>query len=143
MRFKSKTFLLLAALITGAVIFMASAQNTKKDAPKTGEQVYRQNCLACHQVNGSGVPNLAPTLHNTSYVNGDKSKLIDIVLKGFNEDVEIEGETFANPMPPFAHLSDDDIAKVLTYIRSNFENKAEAVSAEEVKARREKMKAEQ
>ncbi len=37
-------------------------------------------------------------------------------------------------MPPQAHLKDDEIAKILTYVRSNFGNKANAVTATEVKA---------
>jgi mono/diheme cytochrome c family protein len=35
-----------------------------------------------------------------------------------------------------SHLSDDEIADVLTYVRNNFENKASAVTAKEVKAQR-------
>ncbi|MFB6343049.1 c-type cytochrome [Saccharicrinis sp. FJH62] len=131
---------LVATLFSLFLIPVIDAQNTTGEATKTGEQVYRMNCLACHQANGSGVPNLAPPLKQTTFVLGDKTKLIDIVLKGFNEDVEIEGEYYSNPMPPFAHLSDEEIAKVLTYIRSNFGNKAEPVSSTEVKAVREKMK---
>ncbi|MFC0878055.1 c-type cytochrome [Saccharicrinis sp. FJH2] len=131
---------LVATLFSLFLIPVSYAQNTTGEATKTGEQVYRMNCLACHQANGSGVPNLAPPLKQTSFVLGDKTKLIDIVLKGFNEDVEIEGEYYSNPMPPFAHLSDEEIAKVLTYIRSNFGNKAEPVSSTEVKAVREKLK---
>jgi mono/diheme cytochrome c family protein len=37
-------------------------------------------------------------------------------------------------MPAFSLLSDDDAAKVLTYIRNNFGNKAPAVSASDVRA---------
>lgn len=137
-RNRMKIFSLSALLMFLVTVTTTVAQDTTK--PKSGEQVYKQNCLACHQVNGSGVPNLAPTLKKTSYVNGDKTKLINIVLKGFNEDVEIEGETFANPMPAFKQLSDDEIAKVLTYIRSNFGNDSKPVLADEVKSERAKMK---
>ena len=52
------------------------------------------------------------------------------------EGVEIKGETYFNPMPPFDYLPDQDIADVLTYIRNNFENQGGAVSLEEVKASR-------
>jgi mono/diheme cytochrome c family protein len=138
---KFKLRVLTAALFLLVVMPFMFAQDKTKPATISGERVYQLNCLACHQANGSGVPNMAPPLRKTSFVLGDKTKLIDIVLNGFNEDVAIEGEYYSNPMPSFQHLSDDEIAKVLTYIRSNFENKAVSVTAAEVKVQREKMKA--
>lgn len=81
-----------------------------------------------------------PPLIKTEYVLGDKSRLIGIVLKGFNEKIEIDGEKFANPMPELSILKDREIADVLTYVRSNFGNKASAVTVEEVKAVRSKLK---
>ena len=44
-----------------------------------------------------------------------------------------------NIMPGHANLKDRRIANLLTYIRSNFGNKAPAITAEEVKAVREKL----
>jgi mono/diheme cytochrome c family protein len=41
-------------------------------------------------------------------------------------------------MPPHDFLKDQEIADVLTYVRSNFGNKASAVTAAEVKAERAK-----
>ena len=99
---------------------------------KSGEQLYMENCLSCHQANGRGVPMIAPPLGKTSYVLGDKARIIGIVLNGFNEDVEIEGEYYSNPMPAFPQLTDEEIAKVLTYVRSNFGNNAEAITNKEV-----------
>lgn len=96
-----------------------------------GKMLYEQSCLACHQADGGGVPGLAPPLVKGEFVNGDKKRLINIVLKGL-EGVEIKGETYASPMPAFDYLSDEDIASVLTYVRSNFENKGEAISKEDV-----------
>ena len=97
-----------------------------------GKMLYEQTCLACHQADGSGVPGLAPPLIKGVFVGGDKERLINIVLHGL-EGVEIKGETYANPMPAFDYLSDEDVASVLTYVRSNFTNKAEPITAEEVR----------
>ena len=98
-----------------------------------GKMVYEQSCLACHQADGSGVPGLAPPLIKGVFVNGEKERVINIILNGL-EGVEIKGETYANPMPAFDFLSDEDIASVLTYVRNNFENKGEAITREEVAA---------
>lgn len=106
--------------------------------PDPGRMIYEQNCLACHQADGSGVPNLAPPLIKGMFVGGEKTPLIRIVLEGL-QGVEINGEYYANPMPSFGFLSDAEIADVLTYVRSNFSNSASAVTALEVqKARKEK-----
>jgi mono/diheme cytochrome c family protein len=41
---------------------------------------------------------------------------------------------YSNAMPPHNYLSDKQIADVLTYVRSNFGNKASAITAGQVKA---------
>lgn len=99
----------------------------------TGQAIFEQYCLACHQANGSGVPNLNPPLRGTDWVLGDKTRLINVLLKGL-QGQEIEGEMYDNAMPAHDFLDDAQIAGVLTYIRSNFGNKADAIKAEEVKA---------
>ena len=98
-----------------------------------GKKVYTQVCLACHMADGGGVPRMNPPLNNTSYVLGDKTALIKIVLNGFNEDVQINGKTYSNNMTPHADLSDQQIADVLTYVRNSFGNKASMVTSDEVK----------
>lgn len=98
-----------------------------------GQAIYEQYCLTCHQVNGSGVPSLNPPLRQTDWVLGDKNRLINVLLNGL-QGQEIEGETYDNVMPAHNFLNDEQIADVLTYIRSNFGNKASAVTADEVKA---------
>lgn len=110
----------------------AYAQDSQPVVDGNGKAVYEQSCLACHQADGSGVPNLAPPLIKGTFVGGDKEKLVGIVLNGL-QGVEIKGEYYANPMPAFDYLSDEDIANVLTYIRNNFTNKESPVTAEEVK----------
>ena len=99
-----------------------------------GKLVYTQNCASCHQVDGHGVQNMNPPLIQTSYVLGDKTKLIKIILNGFNEDVEINGNTYSNTMASHDFLKDQEIADVLTYIRHSFGNKASAVSVAMVKS---------
>lgn len=106
-----------------------------------GKIVYEQYCLACHQVDGSGVPHLNPPLIKTSFVLGEPAVIIDIVLNGLNEEIEINGNYYSNPMPPLGEvLKDEEIADVLTYIRNSFGNKASAVTEAQVKEVRAKTK---
>jgi len=98
-----------------------------------GKMVYTNICLACHMADGGGVPTLNPPLIKTTYVLGDKPTLIKIVLNGFKEDVEINGQTFSNNMTPHSDLKDRQIADVLTYVRKSFGNQASVITAAEVK----------
>ena len=54
--------------------------------------------------------------------------------------VPIEDEYYSNNMAPHADLNDQQIADVLTYVRNNFGNKADAVTVAEVKAVRNPIK---
>jgi mono/diheme cytochrome c family protein len=136
MKFKIIYLILAASLL----VFNLNAQvrHTKKtvssgSAMARGKIIYTSICLSCHMAGGTGVPHLNPPLINTTYVLGDKAKLIKIVLNGFNEDVEINGQTYSNTMTPHSDLKDQQIADVLTYVRKSFGNKASAISAVEVK----------
>ncbi len=123
-------------LATSAVLIAASVSGQDKanqSSADRGKLIYEQHCLACHQADGSGVPSLAPPLIEGQFVGGESSRLIQVVLNGM-EGIEIKGEYYANPMPPFNYLSDEEIADVLTYVRANFRNNAPPVTAAEVKA---------
>ncbi|RMG19932.1 MAG: cytochrome C [Bacteroidetes bacterium] len=110
----------------------ASAQ--VPEALQAGKQVYDFYCMACHQDNGLGVSGMNPPLAGTDWVTGDKQRLIRVILNGMNEPIEINGETYQNAMASHRHLTDQQIADVLTYIRQSFGNNASAVSPEEVAA---------
>lgn len=138
-----RLIVIVITLISFSVLSSAQAKkapvagNQTLDASAArGKTVYTTYCLACHQANGGGVPNLNPPLAKTSYVLGDKKKLITILLKGMDQEVEINGNYFSNTMPPQQFLKDEEIADVLTYIRNNFGNKASAVTPAEVKTTR-------
>ncbi|MCX6336976.1 MAG: cytochrome c [Bacteroidetes bacterium] len=106
-----------------------------------GKEVYKAQCLACHQQDGGGVPHMNPPLDGALNVNGnDKARLIRIVLNGLADRVEIEGEMYSNSMASHKDLSNQQIADVLTYIRNSWTNKAGLVTVEEVKIGRSKLR---
>ena len=113
------------------------AKRTVKTVPKEdthpGKIIYLQFCIACHMENGEGVPGLYPPLTQTDYILGEKKRLINVVLHGLEGPTEVKGEKYNNIMAKLDYLRDDQIAEVLSYIRSNFGNNADAVSAEEVR----------
>ena len=118
-----------------------SAQTSAKSSKVKGKTIYMQYCMACHQEDGAGVPRMNPPLIKSKYVAGDKKALITIVIKGLKGgEIEVDGDKYENPMTPHDFLKDQEIADVLTYVRSSFGNKASAVSAGEVKAQRAALK---
>jgi mono/diheme cytochrome c family protein len=124
------------------VFFIAviAQTNTLKESVTRGKKVYDKVCLSCHMADGGGVPKMNPPLIQTSYVLGDKKKIIYIVLHGMNDRIPIEDEYFSNNMAAHADLSDQQIADVLTYVRNSFGNKADAVTVADVKAVRNPVK---
>lgn len=142
----TRTFLSSTALLALALLSAGPAAAQAKPKPHAkakagaldplvqGKKVYTQYCLTCHQADGGGVQSMNPPLTQTTYVLGDKVRLVGIVLHGFSERVEIKGETYNNVMPAHDFLTDAQIAGLLTYVRSSFGNKAGPVSAAEVKA---------
>jgi len=129
--------------MTGVIAFLTSAnltpvQDGLKESMERGKKVYENTCLACHQANGSGVPGMNPPLKKTKWVLGDKKTLINIVLKGLDQEIEINGETYSNSMPAVVNLNDQEIADALTYVRNSFGNKASQVKETDVKKLREK-----
>jgi mono/diheme cytochrome c family protein len=134
------------ALLILSVNFFGFKSETKFPDPVMasvlrGKEVYKAQCLACHQQDGGGVPHLNPPLDGSQNVNGnDKARLIKIVLNGLADRVEIEGEMYSNSMASHKDLSNQQIADVLTYIRNSWTNKAGPVTVEEVKIGRSKLK---
>ncbi|WJW74807.1 c-type cytochrome [Thiohalobacter sp. IOR34] len=76
---------------------------------KQGEQLFRQNCIFCHQEDGVGKPGLAPSLTNP--------ELLSIASDSFFERTIHDGRV-GTAMPPFAHLSKDKIQAIIAYLRS-------------------------
>jgi mono/diheme cytochrome c family protein len=111
----------------------ATAQQPAQTLVQRGKAIYEQTCLPCHQADAGGVPGMNPPLRKSPYVQGATARLIGIVLQGLNDGVEIDGDTYSNPMPAFGGvLKDQEIADVLSYLRSHFGNKAGPVSKPQV-----------
>lgn len=129
-----KIIVLIAGIMVTANLWAQTP--AEKISIEKGKAVYEMYCLACHQADGSGVPDLNPPLIKTKWTQGDKKTIINVVLKGLDQEIEVDGETYANVMPSMAHLTDEEIADVLTFVRNNFGNKASSITVKDVKALR-------
>src|SRR5690606_112344 len=129
----------------GAIQEMPNADNlpvTKKattlaERIEMGKQVYSQTCVACHQMNGEGLPNAFPPLAKSDYLNEDVNRAIDIVLNGMSGEITVNGNKY-NSVMTAQNITDEEIANVLTYIYNNWDNNKTEVTPEMVKAVRNK-----
>jgi mono/diheme cytochrome c family protein len=98
-----------------------------------GQAIYRDQCSACHGLDGRGVAMLFPSLAQSSIVQAsDPTTAIRLVLRG-GRSVATNAEPTAPGMPSFRwQLNDEQVAAVLTYIRNAWQTPAAAVSAETV-----------
>jgi glucose/arabinose dehydrogenase len=106
-----------------------------KASYNAGSAIYAANCAACHMADGGGVQDLNAPLIKTSYVLGNKTRLINVLVSGL-KGVDIDGEKYSNAMPSHSFLTNKQMADVLTYVRNSFGNKASAVTIANVKTAR-------
>jgi mono/diheme cytochrome c family protein len=130
---------LLAAAALAATGGTAYAEDGA--AAPDGQKLYARHCLSCHQADGHGVPNLQPPIAGGTWVKGDARALALFVMTGgFDSESRKQSEN-SNVMPPFAQLSDADLAALLTFIRAKFGGGASPVSEAEVAESRAKLSA--
>jgi mono/diheme cytochrome c family protein len=105
-----------------------------------GQAIYEALCLNCHQAGGQGLSGVYPPLAKSEWVAGDPQTLIKLTIHGLAGPTKVLGKDYGLvPMPPMG-LDDQQLADVLTYVRSAFGNQAPAVKVEDVKAVRESTK---
>ncbi|MCB8875709.1 c-type cytochrome [Acidisoma silvae] len=102
-----------------------------------GRAIYAENCAACHALNGTGVPGMAPAfVHSPSVQAQNPENMIRTILAGGHVAATEINPTAAS-MPPFDwKFTDAQLAAVTTYLRNSFGNAAPAVTADEVAAKR-------
>jgi mono/diheme cytochrome c family protein len=100
-----------------------------------GRKVYEAVCGVCHGVDGAGKPGQAPPLAGSELVNAKGvNRLAHIPLEGLTGTVTVEGKDWNLNMAAMgAALSDEDLAAVLTYVRTSWGNKGAEVTPDDVK----------
>lgn len=106
---------------------------TAKAQRREGATIYREHCESCHGGEGQGRPSIYPALAGSRIVNAvSATNALRLTLAG-GFPPSTEGNPQPYGMPPFSHqLKREQIAAVLTYIRSAWGNDAPPVSVIEV-----------
>ena len=107
---------------------------SKEDAAMvSGGAIYRDQCSACHGIDGKGVAELFPSIADSSMVKSDDpTTSIRIVLRGARS-VGTQAQPTAPGMPSYGRQLDDaQIAAVLTYMRNGWGAAAAPIGAADV-----------
>ncbi len=103
---------------------------------------YTANCQMCHRADGSGLPGQFPRIAGRAGTIASKpagrAYLVDVLLNGMAGKMVVDGKPIMGVMPPFARLSDADIAAALTYVTKlpGGKGKVAPYTAAEIKAAR-------
>jgi mono/diheme cytochrome c family protein len=117
-----------------ADVFTPSTEPVAATTQPLGQRIFTQNCVVCHQATGQGIPRVFPPLADSEWVlardgHGD-NHLVAVVLHGLQGPAQVNGQLYNGAMPPWKFLRDEEIAAVLTYIRSRWGNAAPPITPE-------------
>ncbi|MES2163853.1 MAG: cytochrome c [Pseudomonadota bacterium] len=116
---------LIKAAMAVIALLAAGASAPSRAQQMDGKALFMKNCAACHQASGKGIPGAFPALAGNKFVQGKGTDVATVLLKG------------RGGMPDFSDsLSDQEIAAVLSFVRSNWGNQAAPLSEPEVLALR-------
>jgi mono/diheme cytochrome c family protein len=103
-----------------------------------GQQLFSLYCSACHAADGKGAGQGAfPPLAGSPWVAGEPDRAVKILMHGLHGPIEVNGKAYNLEMPAQgAMLPDDQIAAILTFVRSAWGNASPAVTTEFVKQTR-------
>ena len=87
-----------------------------------GETLYKTYCMGCHQAEGQGMPGMFPPLAKSDYLMADKTRVDRNSLERVEWSLQVNEENYNATMPPMGHLKDEEIADILSYVRSSWGN---------------------
>ena len=123
----------------GGAVQSAPSQATQPAAASTpaerlnlGRTIFSQNCAPCHQADGRGIPGAFPPLAGSDFLNADPQRAMGVVLSGLAGQITVNGAAFNSVMPAL-HLTDEEVANVLTYVYSQWGNRGAVVTPEQVR----------
>jgi len=97
-----------------------------------GQQLYKRYCINCHMENGEGLGKLIPPLKNSDYLLNDVLRSSRVIKYGLKGPIEINGQSYNQPMPANPDLTPFEILELLVYISNAWGNESDVLSLEEI-----------
>lgn len=123
--------------LTVLLLLSLAVAGCSSDLPPAGEMAQGQEpylrwCASCHGLNGEGKPPTFPPIAGSEWLALSDEALALIVLYGLRGEIQVKGQTYRGYMPPMQHLSDQDIADILNFMRSAWTDDKASINAEGV-----------
>ncbi|PKM07090.1 MAG: nitrite reductase [Gammaproteobacteria bacterium HGW-Gammaproteobacteria-4] len=123
--------------LAGTALAQDANERPGKHPDEAGQAAFLANCAACHQPTGAGLPGAFPPLAGSDFIaKNSADDLIAGVLKGFSGKMVVNGVEYNNVMPAMSHLTDADVASIVTHVLNSWGNPGGTISAKQVKAAR-------
>ena len=127
--------LVLALTSLGAQGSDVVNERPPQSAAEAGQAGYLANCAACHQPDGSGLAGAFPPLKGSDWLTANPPEtLIKAVLTGLSGPIRVSGKDYNGVMPAMSHLSDADVANILTHVTTGVNRDGHPVTTAQVAA---------
>jgi len=85
-----------------------------------GAADYGKFCASCHGATGQGTPGVFPPLAGWAghFAQNDEGRayLVHVIVFGLQGQISAQGKTYNGFMPPFAQLSNDQVAAIVNHL---------------------------
>lgn len=88
---------------------------------KTGAEIWKATCTACHGANGEGKKSLGPAQKGNEFVVKGSEADIAAVIKDGRTGAAKKYKEFPSPMPAQKALTDAEIADVVKYMKEDLQ----------------------
>jgi mono/diheme cytochrome c family protein len=116
----------IAILLPAGFFSAALAAQNGATSADAGSRIYAANCAACHQAGGTGMADAFPPLagHFPDLLKpaDGRTYVGKVLLFGLEGNISVNGGNYAGAMPAWETLSDNDVAAVLNYVSSAWDN---------------------
>src|ERR1700753_2376064 len=116
-----QTLASMVLFLSRLAVLPAGSRGVTPPTAETGQRIFNDTCIACHQADGAGIPGAYPSLAGSPVVLGDAAALARWVVLG-ERPASMPAGRYAAQMPRFGWLAPANAAMLLTYIRSSFGN---------------------
>lgn len=103
-------------------LLSAKDQNKFQKYLIQGRDLYQVNCASCHQKDGNGLKKLIPPLASSDFLKGNQVESVKLIRNGAVQPITVNGIAYTPTMPAHPHLTNLEIAEILTYINNSWGN---------------------
>lgn len=131
-----QVFIILALTVMSLAYLASCHSNLSIETAQyavNGQKLYLAHCQNCHGAKGEGLGKLYPPLTDADFFKKNRAQLSCIIRNGMQGEVIVGGQKYDEKMPANPHLTERDIAYILTYITTHFTNSDSIYSDEEVR----------